>query len=141
MLYNSEEAFIDKFIACLRLKNVTTIPFDNELFYAGIEKMRQYFHTNKEKFGEDASEISMLFIKNPLEGCFTRFRDAISEQNGWYISFENPEYTKGLLKISEKDAYRILQEEDISISNDKLENFASAFCEGASIMESSEDLV
>lgn len=49
MLYNSEEAFIDKFIACLRLKNVTTIPFDNELFYAGIEKMRQYFHTNKEK--------------------------------------------------------------------------------------------
>ncbi|MBQ3165605.1 MAG: hypothetical protein II992_13335 [Lachnospiraceae bacterium] len=133
MLYNSEEAFIDKFIACLKLKNITTIPFDNDSFYAGAERMSQCFQTNKENFGEDASEISLLFIRNSLEGTFTRFRDAISEQNGWYISFENPEYVKGILKISENDAMRILSEEDISIEKQWMEELATAFCEGANL--------
>lgn len=41
MLYNVEESFIDKFIACLKKLCVTEIPFDNHAFYSGIEQMRQ----------------------------------------------------------------------------------------------------
>lgn len=133
MFYNSEEIFIDKFLACLRKMGVESIPFDNEYFYNGIEQMRQFFQTNRSNMGEISNEISLLFIKNPCEGNFARFRNAISNQNGWYISFENPHYLNGNLKITEEDADNILAETELEISQDYLFKFAEAFCQGASI--------
>lgn len=133
MFYNSEESFIDKFIACLKKLSVTEIPFDNSAFYNGIEQMRQYFQNNRQNIGEVSDEISMLFIKNPFERNFARFRDAISEQNGWYMSFENPEYTIGIIKINNTDADNILNENDLKIPLNYLYDFAKAFCQGANI--------
>ena len=133
MFYNSEESFIDKFIACLKKLSVTEIPFDNSAFYNGIEQMRQYFQNNRQNIGEVSDEISLLFIKNPFERNFARFRDAISEQNGWYMSFENPEYTIGIIKINNTDAYNILNENDLKIPLNYLYDFAKAFCQGANI--------
>lgn len=134
MFYNSEESFIDKFIACLKKLSVTEIPFDNRAFYNGIEQMRQYFQNNRENIGEVSDEISLLFIKNPFERNYARFRDAISEQNGWYMSFENPEYTIGIIKINNTDADNILNEDDLKIPLNYLYDFAKAFCQGANIM-------
>lgn len=133
MFYNSEESFIDKFIACLKKLSVTEIPFDNSAFYNGIEQMRQYFQNNRQNMGEVSDEISLLFIKNPFERNFARFRDAISEQNGWYMSFENPEYTIGIIKINNTDADNILNENDLKIPLNYLYDFANAFCQGANI--------
>ena len=133
MFYNSEESFIDKFIACLKKLSVTEIPFDNSAFYNGIEQMRQYFQNNWQNIGEVSDEISLLFIKNPFERNFARFRDAISEQNGWYMSFENPEYTIGIIKINNTDADNILNENDLKIPLNYLYDFAKAFCQGANI--------
>lgn len=133
MLYNSEEAFIDKFLACLKKLDITSIPFDNAPFYNGVEQMRQCFQVNRDNIGTISNELSMLFIKNPLEGNYARFRDAISEQNGWYISFENPEYVNGSIKISNADADNILNERDLNIPLNYLFDFAKAFCDGASI--------
>ena len=133
MFYNSEESFIDKFIACLKKLSVTEIPFDNSAFYNGIEQMRQYFQNNRQNIGEVSDEISLLFIKNPFERNFARFRDAISEQNGWYMSFENPEYTIGIIKINNTDADNILNENDLKIPLNYLYDFAKAFCQGANI--------
>ncbi len=133
MFYNSEESFIDKFIACLKKLSVTEIPFDNSAFYNGIEQMRQYFQNNRQNIGEVSDEISLLFIKNPFERNFARFRDAISEQNGWYMSFENPEYTIGIIKINNTDADNILNEDDLKIPLNYLYDFAKAFCQGANI--------
>lgn len=133
MFYNSEESFIDKFIACLKKLSVTEIPFDNSSFYNGIEQMRQYFQNNRQNIGEVSDEISLLFIKNPFERNFARFRDAISEQNGWYMSFENPEYTIGIIKINNTDADNILNEDDLKIPLNYLYDFAKAFCQGANI--------
>ena len=133
MFYNSEESFIDKFIACLKKLSVTEIPFDNSAFYNGIEQMRQYFQNNRQNIGEVSDEISLLFIKNPFERNFARFRDAISEQNGWYMSFENPEYTIGIIKINNTDADNILNEQDLNIPLNYLYDFAKAFCLGANI--------
>ena len=64
---------------------------------------------------------------------FARFRDAISEQNGWYMSFENPEYTVGIIKINNADADNILSEHDLNIPLNYLYDFAKAFCCGANI--------
>lgn len=133
MFYISEENFIDKFIATLKLLNVPSIPFDNPEFYNGIECMKHYFQDNRQMFGDFSDEISMLFIKNPFEGVFSRFRDAISEQNGWYISFENPEYINGIIKITVDDAKYIISNNNLAISNDCIHNITVAFCEGANI--------
>ena len=77
MLYNSEVTFLGKFIASLKLYNISNIPFDNTDFYAGIESMNVYFQANKSVLGELSDEISMLFIKNPFERIDNkRFRDA-----------------------------------------------------------------
>lgn len=133
MFYNSEESFIDKFIACLKKLSVSEIPFDNSAFYNGVEQMRQYFQKNRDNIGDVSDEISLLFIKNPFERNFSRFRDAISEQNGWYMSFENPEYTLGIIKINNMDADNILNEHDLNIPLNYLYDFAKAFCIGANI--------
>ena len=95
--------------------------------------MRQYFQDNRDNIGDVSDEISLLFIKNPFERNFSRFRDAISEQNGWYMSFENPEYTIGIIKINNTDADNILNEHDLNIPLNYLYDFAKAFCIGANI--------
>lgn len=133
MYYNSEESFIDKFIACLKKLSVVQIPFDTPAFYNGIEQMKLCFQNNRKDLGEVSNEISLLFIKNPFEKNFARFRDAISEQNGWYMSFENPEYTIGIIKIDDTDADNILDEHDLNIPQHYLFDFAKAFCIGANV--------
>ena len=133
MFYISEENFIDKFIASLKLLDVSSIPFDNNDFYNGIESMKRFFQDNRQSFGELSSEISMLFIKNPYEGVYSRFRDAISQQNGWYISFENPEYVNGLIKITKDDAKRIIEDHNFEVPEFCLYNITKAFCDGANI--------
>lgn len=133
MFYNSEEVFVDKFLACIKKLGVDSIPFDNSLFYDGIEQMSQFFQIHRSDIGEISNEISLLFIKSPCEGNFSRFRNAISNQNGWYISFENPDYLNGILKITEDDAENILEETGLDISNEYLYEFAKAFCNGANI--------
>lgn len=134
MFYSSEESFIDKFIACLKKAKVSEIPFDNNAFFNGVEKMSQYFESKRGEFSEVVSdEISLLFVKNPFEKNYSRFRNAISEQNGWYMSFENPEYTKGIIRISDADADIILNEDDLNIPVNILNGFADEFCKGADI--------
>ncbi|NJD02979.1 MAG: hypothetical protein FIA99_10395 [Ruminiclostridium sp.] len=132
-MYNSEELFIDKFIACLRKLGINSFPFDNEDFYNGIENMQQYFCANRDKMGEYQNELAMLFIKRPLEGVYSEFRNAISKQNGWYIAFENPEYVVASIKLDNNGASYILRQNDLNIGNDYLFEFAKAFCKGAEI--------
>ncbi len=134
MFYISEENFVDRFIATLKVRDVLSIPFDNAEFYSGIEAMKNYFVENAEAFGDFSDEIAMLFIKNPFEGVFSRFRDAISEQNGWYISFENPEYINGIIKITTNDARNIIESNDLKIDQEHLDSITSAFCVGAGIL-------
>lgn len=132
MFYISEENFVDKFLACLAKYNINSIPFDNHSFYRGVEEMSRYFQQNKEQLGKTANELSLLFLKSPLEGVFSRFRDAISEQNGWYISFENPEYTRGIIKISADEVDDILCADEF-LSAERIVGFTKAFCSGAQI--------
>ncbi len=60
MFYNSEESFVDKFIACLKKLSVVQIPFDTPAFYNGIEQMKLCFQDNREDLGEVSNEISLL---------------------------------------------------------------------------------
>jgi hypothetical protein len=132
-MYNSEELFIDKFIACLKKLEVDKIPYDNNDFYNGIEKMQQYFYSNKDSLGRYKDELAMLFIKQPFEGVYSEFRKAFTKQNGWFIAFENPEYIKASIKLDENGATYILNNNDLDIDKEHLFKFAEAFCKGASI--------
>ena len=86
MFYNSEESFIDKFIACLKKLSVTEIPFDNNAFYNGIEQMRQYFQNNRSQI-QHAFEI----IDTDLD-AFSKYVPLVlqavylSEEYEWYTT-------------------------------------------------------
>ena len=133
MLYNSEIAFIDKFIAVLKVGGVSEIPFDTPAFYKGVDCMGAFFRMNGGVLGEVSDEIAMLFIKNPFEGIYKRFRDAISAQNGEYMSFVNPEYERGIVNITLSDARYILEKTASSISNEFMVRCTSEFCKGADL--------
>lgn len=134
MLYISEQIFVDKFIAFMRLADIESFPFDTKEFYDGIERMNQFFINNRSQFGDDADEISRLFIKDSNEGVYSRFRNAIDFQNGKLVKFENPEYVKGLVKVSRKDAEKTINKEHISVSNEYMNEITDAFCKGAGLI-------
>ena len=133
MFFNSEIDFINEFIASLKKCGVSEIPFDNSEFYSGIERMGQYFQVNRAVLGDVSNEISMLFIKNPFEDVYKRFRDVISSENGCYMSFVNPEYVRGVLDLTDEDADYILGKNRSGIPFDFVSNCASEFCAGAHI--------
>lgn len=133
MLFNTEIAFIDEFIANLKLCGVEKIPFDSNDFYSGVECMSNYFQKNRNCLGDIADEVSMLFIKNPFERIYKRFRDAISAENGSYLSFINPEYVTSVLNLSEEDAQYIIRKNRSGISTDFVRKCTEEFCQGAKV--------
>lgn len=133
MLYNSEIRFVDEFIANLKLKGVDKIPFDNEDFYNGVANIELYFQNKRNELGNVSNEISLLFIKNPFENIYKRFRDAISLENGSYLSFINPDYVAGVLDLTDEDAEYIISKNRSGISSTFVSICAERFCQGANI--------
>lgn len=133
MLFNTEIAFIDEFIANLKIRGIERIPFDSDEFYLGVEYMSNYFQKNRASLGDVANEVSMLFIKNPFECVYKRFRDAMSAENGSYLSFINPEYVTSVLNLSKEDALYILKKNRSGINNDFVKKCTDEFCQGAKI--------
>ena len=134
-MYRSEKLFVNKFIACLKKLNVDDIPFGNNSFYKGIENMHQYFISNKEDLGKYRNELSLLFLRRPIEGVYDEFADVILEQNGRLMSFilKNPYYEKAEIKIDEEDAEYLLRNNDLDMAELHLFEFAKLFCRGAGI--------
>lgn len=118
--------------------NVLQIPFDNDFFYNGIQKMQEYYLINRYTLGIYEDELSMLFIKRPFDGLFSEFKRVISTHNGWYLNLINPDYVIATIKITEKDAEYTLRQEELSIDRNYLFGFARAFCEGAGVKFSPE---
>ena len=131
MLYRSEVSFIDEFIANLKIQGVKQIPFDNNEFFAGVEFMASFFYNNRYKLGSVSDELSMLFLKNPLENVYQRFRDALSAENGSFLSFVNPEYRVSILELSEDDAHYIIKKNRSGIPGEFVKQCADEFCKGA----------
>ena len=131
MLYSSEVAFVNEFIANLKIRGVEKIPFDNTDFFAGVERMASYFQNHRGGLGDVADELSMLFLKNPLENAYQRFRNALSDENGSYLSFVNPEYVVSFLALSEDDANYIIEKNRSGIPTEFVEQCAKEFCIGA----------
>lgn len=133
MYYSNEFAFANEFISCLVLLGVKNIPFANQDFYDGVEKMAEYFTKNESKFGEAADKLSMLFNINPYECVYSRFRGLISERNGHGLSFVNPEYVISNTTWSQKGAEVHLNAHKSGLQREDIENMTKAFCEGAKI--------
>jgi len=132
-LYQSERVFIKKFLAALYKNNVKEIPYDNSQFYAGIACMESKFNQLKPTLGKYKDEISMLFIRNPIDGIFDEFKSGISNQNGLLMTFDNPDFVNAVIKMDDKDSEYILNRGDIDINNDVMASFARSFCEGAKL--------
>lgn len=132
-MYSSEKIFVMKFLAGLRKLGVTQIPYDNDEFYSGAEQMKQYFHAHRDALGCYANELAMLFLKKPLGGIYSEFRESIARQNGVLMSFENPYYVHAMIKLSEDGADFILQQNNLDMLENQILAFSRAFCDGAGI--------
>lgn len=134
MLYNREISFIDEFIANLKVRGIEKIPFDDADFFAGVENMAVFFNKNRQVLGEKSDELSLLFIKNPLECVYKRFRDALSAGNGAFLSFVNPDYVISILEISEDDAEFIIKKNRSELPKGFVGKCAEEFCKGANCL-------
>lgn len=132
-MYSSEKIFIMKFLAGLKKLGVSEIPYDNVEFYSGAENMQQYFHAHRDILGNHVNELAMLFLKKPMGGTFFEFRESIARQNGILMSFENPYYVSGTIKLDEDGADFILSQDNLDVSNEQILGFSAAFCDGAGI--------
>lgn len=132
-MYSSEKIFVMKFLAGLRKLGVIQIPYDNDEFYSGAEQMQHYFFTHRDILGGHANELAMLFLKKPLGGIYSEFRESIARQNGILMSFENPYYVNARIKLSNEGADFILQQDNLDISENQVLEFSKAFCDGAGI--------
>ena len=132
-MYLSEKTFVMKFLAGLACLGVTTIPFDNQQFYSGADSMRQLFSQITDKMGSRVNELSMLFLRNPMGGIYTEFKEGIARQNGGLLSFENPQYVSATIKLDESGARYILDSKNLDIETETILDFSREFCKGAGI--------
>lgn len=128
MLYQTEEFFIEKFIAGLALRDVNQFPYDVKAFYDGIENMKFYFDNHKANFGAASKEIELLFIKDPFQGLYSRFREAISERNGELVSFVNPSYDKCFVSLNLEDAQYLYNDDSLEIDEKIFTELLDQFC-------------
>jgi hypothetical protein len=132
-MYASERIFVKKFLAALAFKGHNDIPFDTPPFYDGIEKMRECFQQIKYDMGVYADELSLLFIRNPIDGSFDEFKNGVSDQNGRLLTFQNPEYISAKINTNTRGAEYILNSGDIGVSREAFISFADCFLKGANI--------
>ena len=140
-MYTSEKIFIMKFRAGLKKLGITEIPYDNMEFYNGAESMQQYFQQHRKAMGSHANELSMLFLKNPMGGIFSEFREGIARQNGGLMTFENPHYVSATIKLDREGVDYILNQEDnLDVSNEQILELSKAFCYGAGLAFEAEEI-
>ena len=135
MLYRYEEDFIEKFLAKLKVRNIHKFPYDVPEFYAGIERMKHVFDANFENFGDAAEDLSLLFIKNPYQGVYSRFRDGISKFNGELVSFVNPQYVSCIVNMSQVEADYLVGYNATNIPDGLMDELVDAFCENMHKLE------
>ena len=96
------------------------------------------FYNSKGEAKDYADELSMLFIKNPFECVYSRFRNVISNRNGHCLSFINPDYVKSLSALSDKDAEYTLKKARSGVPRKFMEDCTNEFCEGAQIKKTDD---
>lgn len=135
LMYRNEILFVEKFIASLKVLEVSDIPFGNDEFQGGVEKMHKYFNDHRYDLGELADELSLLFLKRPIEGIYDEITDAMLSLNGRLVSFAlaNPYYEKASIKLKDNEANSLLKDPCLDIDREHILNFAKAFCKGAKI--------
>jgi len=133
MMYASEKVFVMQFIASLIELGINEIPYNNINFEKGTENMQVYFHKNRTQLGKYSNELAMLFLKNPLEGTYSEFKEAIGRQNGSLMSFDNPHYVHAKIILDEEGAKYILSQKNTYISKEQILQFSREFCIGAGI--------
>lgn len=110
-MYRSELLFVEKLIASFKLLKVNEIPLGNEKFQKGVDKMHHYFNMHFNEFKKFSNEISLLFLKRPIEGTYDEMSDALLELNGHYLSLavSNPYYERATIKLEYLEASQIFK--------------------------------
>ena len=130
-------AFLNKFVAALRIKNIERIPFAGKEFQDGIEAVKE---TMKDILDErQYSIISPVFAKVPVDEEYESIRNMFMHLNGDTINFagaDNPRWEYMTIKMSPYLAYKKLQDDSVlNIGSDVFSKAAINFCNAAGVGE------
>lgn len=122
--------FVKQFLATLCKEKVEQIPINTLEFKAGIQRMADYYHDNMEKFGPNAEQLDMLFLKYTTRGNFSQFSRIIESFNGRIVSLENPHYIKANLKLDEEYVDELIHNTDLGIDYAQFQQLVQCFRQG-----------
>lgn len=128
-------AFLNKFVAALRLKNIERIPFVGKEFQDGIDAVKK---TMKETLDEGQySVISPVFAKVPVDEEYESIRNMFIHLNGDTINFtgaDNPRWEYMTIKMNPYLAHKKLKDDSIlNIDSDIFSKAAIMFCSAAGV--------
>lgn len=126
--------FVKQFLAALCKEKIEKIPINTPEFKKGVQKMADYYHANKEKFGPDAEQLDMLFLKYTTRGEFSQFSRIIESFNGRIVSLENPHYVRANLKLDDEYVDELIDNTDLGIEYAQYQQLVHCFTQGISDM-------
>lgn len=125
--------FVKQFLATLFIDKVGTIPINNALFKQGMDRMAEYFDTNREDFGPYVNKIDLLFLKYSTHGDYSQFSKVIESFNGRLVSLENPYYVKANIRLEENYADELVRDNELGIDRHTMQEIANQFRIGAGL--------
>lgn len=125
--------FVKQFLAFLSCEEVKTIPINDLRFKHGMEKMAQYFESNRENFGPYANKIDLLFLKYSTRGDYSEFSKVIESFNGRIVSLENPHYVKANIRLDKAYEDELVSEAKLGIDKTVMFEMVEQFRQGAEL--------
>ncbi|MBD5529342.1 MAG: hypothetical protein HDR02_13195 [Lachnospiraceae bacterium] len=127
--------FLEKFVASLCVRGVTSIPFTGEEFQQGVCAMENVLHEHLNTV--DFAKLSDMFIKVPVEETYQQIRTMFMNLNGHGISFsgvDNPMWSVMTIKMTPYRANKVLNDDSIiNVDINLMNRIAEEFCEAAGV--------
>lgn len=127
--------FLEKFIASLCVRGVTSIPFTGEEFQHGVRAMEKVLHEHLDPL--DFAKLSDMFIKVPVEETYQQIRTMFMNLNGHGISFsgaDNPMWSVMTIKMTPYRANKVLNDNSIiNVGKPLMDEIVEEFCDAAGV--------
>jgi hypothetical protein len=129
---NYERGFVEQFLRVLLSEQKDKkIPFDNDMFAAGITSASDYYKLSN--FNNYSDKLNLLFQKQTTEGEYDRFIRIIEEMNGVLVELHNPHHVSFSITMENDYVEYLKKNNETNIPENELQGIVRAFEKGAQI--------
>lgn len=134
MITRQEKLFVEGLVSALKLLGVENIPFSNNIFQNGIDRLKEFVLKNKKDY-PTLEDIEIIFVQRPPSGDYDRIRRAFESLNGTRLGFalENPKWESAIIKTDRKLAEFIIENPKYDLPKPFMIEAAKEFCSGMEI--------